>query len=191
MMISKQELLASLPICEDDLTVRAWCREDVDRRAAWPPYPAPYSDFTSSLGSMNHARRDAYFRTRDQDDNRLTLSADILSESCIAHIVIRDLDWQNGMAGNMGFRVHPDWCDKGVGTRVLKVIVAYVAEAGITRLRLDVAEGNARAIRSYEKAGFAEQRRFDRDGVRFLWMELKTNERPTGKSRLPRVPLGT
>ncbi len=153
-MRSKQNLIASLPIREDHVTVRAWCRPDVDRRAAWPPYAPPYSDFTSSLSSMGQTERDAYSRTRDEDQNRITLTGDCLSESCIIHIVIRDVDWRNCIVGNMGFRLHPDWCDRGIGTRVLKSVVARFAEAGIACFRLDVAESNARAIRCYEKAGF-------------------------------------
>ena len=174
-MVSKRNLLASLPIRGDDLTVRAWCREDVGRRAAWPPYPPPYSDFTSSLSTMSQIEREAYFLTRNRDKDRITLTVDRLSDSCIAHIVIRDLDWRNGTVGNMGFRVHPDWCDKGVGTCVLKVVVAHFAMAGIARFRLDVAESNTRAIRCYRKTGFTRTNGFDRDGVHFLWMELKAN----------------
>ena len=137
-MVSKQNLLASLPIRGGDLTVRA-------------------------------------FRTRNKDKDRTTLTADCLSDSCIAHIVIRDVDWRNGAVGNMGFRVHPDWCDKGVGTRVLNLVVAHFAMAGIARFRLDVAESNTRAIRCYEKTGFTQTKGFDRDGVHFLWIELEAN----------------
>jgi RimJ/RimL family protein N-acetyltransferase len=85
----------------------------------------------------------------------------------------------------MGFRVHPNWCDKGIGTRILKLVIAHFAEAGIASFRLDVAEPNARAIRCYEKAGFSRTKHFDHNGIPFLWMELKTNGRPTTGHTVP------
>ena len=74
----------------------------------------------------------------------------------------------------MGIRIHPNWCDRGVGTRALKATIGRFAEAGIDRFRLDVAEPNARAIRCYEKVGFSPAERFDRDGVPFVWVELRS-----------------
>ena len=126
-MTSEQNLLASLPFRDNDLAVRAWSREDVDRRAAWPPYPAPYSDFTSRLIGLDEAQRDDYFRTRNDDRTRITLTADLLLDSCIAHIVLREADWQKGVVGNMGFRVHPERCDRGLGTRILKLGILAVS----------------------------------------------------------------
>ena len=40
---AKKNLIASLPILDSDFTIREWCREDVDQRAAWPSYPSPYT----------------------------------------------------------------------------------------------------------------------------------------------------
>ena len=182
MMITKQNLLACLPIRDDDLTIRAWRGDDVDRRAAWPPYPPPCSDFTTNLSRMSEADRDSYFRTRDEDQSRITLIGDFPTDACVAHIGVCDADWHSGTMGNMGFRVHPDWCNKGVGSRVLELVVAHFAGVGITCFRLDVAESNSRAIRCYEKVGFVVTEDFDRDGILFYWMELNVNERPTTAS---------
>lgn len=100
----------------------------------------------------------------------------------------------------MGIRVHPDWCNKGVGTEALRALADWAFRQGITSLRLDVCAANPRAIRCYEKTGFVRTGEFwhedpaqDRasvnrpgnevlkshvrfDGpipqIRFYWMEL-------------------
>jgi len=77
---SKQRFMASLPIHDGDLVIREWTREDVDRRAAWPPYQAPYSVFTSSLADMDSTERDAYFQSRDEREDRITLTVDLADE---------------------------------------------------------------------------------------------------------------
>ena len=181
---SKQGLLDCLAIDDGDLTVRGWCRRDVDLRAEWPPYPPPYSEFTSAIGAMAPAERDAYYRVRDQDQRRITLTADHASESCIAHMALLDANRGEGTVDNMGLRVHPNWCGRGVGTRVLRLVVTRLTDAGFQHFRLDVSEANARAIRCYEKVGFVRTEPFNRDGVPFCWMALESSEVEHGMDQI-------
>jgi len=190
MTISKHDLLGHLPLHCGELTVRAWCRDDIDRRAAWRPYPPPYSNFSATLGGMAAAERDTYFWDRDEDSSRVTLTVDHPSQATVGHIVLRQIDWKNGTVGNMGVRIHPDWCDQGIGTGIVETIVSCLSASGIARFRLDVAGTNARAIRCYEKAGFVKTKDFDRNGVPFLWMEFTASGRPTNPSNRHGGPRG-
>lgn len=58
--------------------------------------------------------------------------------------------------------VHPEWQGKGVGTRLFQAL--FAAAAGLTprveRIELMVREGNANAIRLYERLGFRIEGRF-------------------------------
>jgi RimJ/RimL family protein N-acetyltransferase len=83
-----------------------------------------------------------------------------------------------------------EYWDRGYGTDAMNVILRYAfEEANLDRVSLTVFEYNARAIRSYEKAGFRHEGRFrkylNRDGKRWdmlvmgilrdEWMELQTS----------------
>ena len=92
MKVSKQSLLSLLPIREEDLAIREWTREDVDRRAAWPPYQAPYDVFTSSLADMDSTERDAYFQNRDEREDRISLTVDLAAEACIGSVALLKID---------------------------------------------------------------------------------------------------
>lgn len=199
-MPTKQGLLNALPIRETDLTIREWQREDLDELANWPSYPPGFEGFNLGYASMTREERDVRFRSRSGEPARIVLTADHRTQVAIAYLSLIDIDWQAGMVGNMGFRVHPLWCDRGVGTRILVATADWGFSRGLTRFRLDVAASNARAARCYDKAGFTKtgefwqedeglrdidlsEPRFDSvrphvrlDGevpqLRFYWMEL-------------------
>ncbi len=171
-MISKDKLLSSLPLCESSLTLRPSCREDIDRCADWPPYPPPYSYFNSDLAFLSESARNASFAERNQDPTRVSITVDHDTQPVIGFVVLHDIDWSMGAIGNMGLRIHPLWCDKGIGTAVMNIIAINLTRIGAVRFRFDVQEENSRAIRCYEKVGFTRMERFDRYGIPFLWMEL-------------------
>jgi len=173
MALSREALLAALPITHGDLTIRPWMRQDVDLRAEWPAYPPPYSVFTSSLGDLTPPERDAYFAARDSNPARITLTVDHREQPAIGYLVLSNMDWAAGRVGNMGVRVHPDWCDRGIGTAAMRCVAEWCARCGMRSLCLDVAEPNRRAVRCYEKVGFCKESTFTApDGVPFWVMAL-------------------
>ncbi|MEI6150381.1 MAG: GNAT family N-acetyltransferase [bacterium] len=187
MKIEKNGLLQSLPLAAGDLRIRRWTRQDVDRRAAWPKYPKPYAAFNGTLHRLSPSERDEYFKIRDEDVDRITLAVEHITAATIGHVVLKDIDWARVIVGNMGVRVHPCWCDRGIGTTMLAAVVGWLADHGVTRIALDVAAANARALRCYGKVGFVQSKGFDRDGVPFVWMEWKPRRRATAaSSRVPR-----
>jgi RimJ/RimL family protein N-acetyltransferase len=153
--------------------MRVWRRDDVEARAAWPPYPPPYEPFTSGLARMSAQEKDSYFAERDEAADRVTLTVDHATQPVIGLVILCEINWQGGIAGNMGVRLHPDWCDKHIGTAMMRAVVRHFTTAGLSRLRLDVAALNTRAVRCYENAGFVPTGSFERDGGTFLWMEAR------------------
>jgi RimJ/RimL family protein N-acetyltransferase len=170
MNFERNSLLLSLPIKAGAGSIRRWTRDDVERRAAWPEYPEQYSAFNGTLHLLSQHERDEYFSSRERDPNRVTLALDHAPATTIGHVVVKEIDWVNGTVGNMGVRLHPDWCDQGVGTAMMLGTVGWLGDFGAKRISLDVALANTRALCCYEKAGFVPGRQFERDGVSFTWM---------------------
>ncbi len=50
--------------------------------------------------------------------------------------------------------VHPDYREKGIGTRLLKEMIAYGVSREITSFTLEVKVSNQKAINLYKKEGF-------------------------------------
>jgi len=51
--------------------------------------------------------------------------------------------------------LHPDWQERGLGSRLLQHCERAAREAGATQLRLAVNKRNVKAIAAYERNGFA------------------------------------
>jgi RimJ/RimL family protein N-acetyltransferase len=198
---SKESMLAALPVSQGSLTLRRWTRAETCARSQWPPYPAEYSAFDFALAGASQDELDRHFLIRDQDPGRIPLAADCAGQQAFAYFALHEIDWEKRTVGNVGFRLHPDWCGRGFGPRILRLAAAWCRDCGIHSIRLDVAAANTRAVRCYEKAGMrriGEFWREDRelggidiarpehdalrphfrieDGVpkvRFWWMELK------------------
>ncbi len=62
--------------------------------------------------------------------------------------------------------LHPDWCNRGLGTDALRTLARHLFEdLGHHRLTIDPTVSNARAIASYRKVGFRDvgvMRRYER-----------------------------
>lgn len=198
-------MLASLPIREADLLIRSWGRDDLDALARWPGYPSPYEAFNLPFAGMTATELERSFQSRNEEPDRITVIVDHAAQPVIGYFVLVQIDWKGRRVGNMGCRLHPSWCDRGIGTSVMRTISNWCFDCGMKRVRLDVAAANPRAIRCYEKAGFVAAGEFWRDDnalrtigisrpeydslrphvrwdgatpqVRFLWMELTRETR--------------
>ena len=177
----RRKLIQELPIIGPDLIIREFERSDMDLLAAWPSYPHPYASFTFSFSNLDSADMDSLYRERYGDENRISLVADHLASQAVGYISLIEIDWQRRGCRNIGIRVHPEWCGKGVGTVMLAAVSEWWFCSGMNKLRLDVASSNQRAIRCYEKVGFTIYGEFwkamdDLKGVNFAdpkWHFLK------------------
>jgi RimJ/RimL family protein N-acetyltransferase len=115
-MATKEAVLRALPVVQGDLTIRNWTRQDVDLLASWPAYPSPYEGFEFSFARMDSIARDEAFRARQEKPDATVLVVDHTRQPAIAYLALRSIDWLEGRVGNLGFRVHPVWCNRGLGT---------------------------------------------------------------------------
>ncbi len=171
--IAKEDMLRKLPIREAELTVRSCTRQDLDTLARWPKYPWPYEAFALGFAGLNPAERDQLFEARVTNPCRLTLVADHARQACVGYLALVQIDWSSGVVGNMAFRIAPSWCDRGVGTQMMRNVSGWYFHGGLSVLRLDVAASNLRAIRCYEKAGFAKTQEFWRRDESLKHVDLK------------------
>jgi len=153
-MLSRTELMSTLPVRQDDLLIREWTRHDVDPLSAWPRYPFPYEAFQFSFTTMSPTEKDEAFKARQRMPDRLSLVIDHAGRTAIGYIAPILMDWSAGTIGNVSFRIHPAWCNQGLGTAALRTVTRWSFERGIRSWRLDVAASNARAIRCYTRVGF-------------------------------------
>ena len=202
MRSSKKRMLEALPVCEGPLTLRRWRKEDTYARAAWPSYPPEYAAFNFALAGASQEELDRHFLARDRDPSRIPLAADHADQPVISYFALHEIDWVERTVGNVGFRVHPDWCSRGYGPRIVRLAAGWCGGCGIRSIRLDVGAPNLRAVRCYEKAGMVKRDEFWRPDpalagidiadsrhdalrphfrieagvphVRFWWMELST-----------------
>jgi len=82
-----------------------------------------------------------------ENDNKVTGMCKLVPQQHrIAHIV-----YLGGVA------IHPSYTGKGFGQKMIEEIKEYVKQKGFLRIELSVAVINEKAVRLYEKAGFAKE----------------------------------
>lgn len=170
---NKERLLCKLPFKVDDFTIRELSREDIDIYASWPDYPSPYEMFNSSLKTKPISARDTRWESYCKDNNLITLVVEHEKEKVVGKFSLVDVNWKEMSVENMGIRVHPHWCNKGHGTKILKSISHWCFKNGIEKIRFDVLSTNQRAVKSYENAGYRIIDEFKRGDAIFYLMELK------------------
>jgi len=161
-MPARAELISHFPILAPPCCVRPLELADTHRFAAWPNYPFPYEPFDMSYKRVSPEEREPAFRKREQDSSRFTFAIDG-EIACAGYLCLFEIDWQKATVGNMSYRIHPDWCGKGIGSAALKAVTELCLDCGFESLSLDVAASNTRAVRCYEKCGFRTTGEFFRD----------------------------
>jgi len=156
--------------------VRRCTRDDYRLLAAWPPYPPRYECFRFSFADLPPAERDRVFEERDRRDDRFQLAVDLRENVAVAYVNFQKVDWNAGTMENMGIRVHPSFCNRGIGTAMLIMIRDWWFEQGMKSLRLDVAGPNTRAQRCYEKVGFVRTGEFWREDSALAGGDLSGEE---------------
>jgi len=150
----RDRVLGSLPIIGGNLRIRLCERSDYDALAGWPPYQWPYDGFNLRFTSMSGAELDQLHDDRLREEDRVTLVADSGLDLAVGYVALVQINWEEGVAENMAIRLHPDHCDRGIGTRMLEQVRDWWFRCGMKGLRLDVAATNHRAVRSYLNACF-------------------------------------
>lgn len=153
--VDKGRLSRSFPMVTGELCVRVWERDDVDRLATWPAYPFPFERFDLGYRSTTPGERYRLFERFCAYPDRLLLIGDVGTTQTVMFASLNMINGEKRTIGNMGYRIHPSWCDQGIGTRFIRIIADTCFASGVESFRFDVAASNPRAVRCYEKAGFA------------------------------------
>lgn len=169
----KKTFLTSLPFKVDEFTVRELNRKDIDIYVNWPEYPYPYKMFNTSLKYKPLSERDNRWEDYCTNNNTISLVVEHKEEEVVGKFSLTKIDWKEMCVNNMGIRIHPQWCSKGYGTRLLKGISDWCFNNGIVKIKFDVLSTNQRAVKSYKNVGYKIIDEFECRNAIFYWMELR------------------
>jgi len=133
--------------------IRRYRRSDVDAQCTWPKFEDPIEP-SWNLDLRTPAEREHYWRTRCRGPDYVRFAIDTSEGRMIGFVSLRGIDRRRKVA-RLGIGLSPDLVGRGYGTEALKAFLHYYFETlKFTRIVLDVAASNERAIRCYRKCGF-------------------------------------
>jgi diamine N-acetyltransferase len=136
--------------------LRELVRADVDQMADWPRFIEPELQWANLELSTVRDRDAWYERSRSNVARRrfTIFSRDAVRPRCVGTIGLRNVDFRYG-EGTLGIIVNASDVGRGYGTDAIKALLRYAFEnLGLRKVYLDVAEGNDRAMRCYDRIGF-------------------------------------
>ena len=141
------------------------------------------NDLTGTTATFTREQIDEWVALRPVADERLDLAiVETATGEFAGEVVINDFDSE---AKSANFRIAlrgADWYGRGLGGEATELVVRHVFETiGLNSLTLDVRADNVRAIRAYERAGFARTGETDADGHTWVDMELTREQWEAGR----------
>lgn len=135
------------------VSIRPLTQADLEQMANWRPFDDPlFADANWPQRSPGEVKR--WYARHSRDPQRLLCAVVAESGQLIGSITLRERDGRR--SARLGITLGVDFVDQGYGTEALTVFLDYYfKELGFEKLVLDVAGYNRRAIRVYEKLGFA------------------------------------
>lgn len=149
--------------------------EDADNDYRWQTDPE-LSDL-DAIEPLNMDFSDYIIEYRDALKHpspfRRPLAVETLDGEHIGNCVWYNID-KTGRQSEVGIMIgNRDYWNKGYGTDVMKTLVNYIFRStNFNRVYLKTLEKNLRAQGSFVKAGFTPCGKIERDGYKFLLMEL-------------------
>jgi RimJ/RimL family protein N-acetyltransferase len=126
--------------------------DDLDDIGRWPPFIEPELQWANS-DLRSPAQRRLWFRHEMYDPTRKRLAI-VVEGRLVGVLGLREIDYRRRRA-TIGIRLSAAEVDRGYGTDAIIALFTYAfGRLGLERLDLDVAEGNRRAQRCYQKCGF-------------------------------------
>ena len=113
---------------------------------------------TGTRGTFTLEQTERWYASRADADDRIDLAiVDLATDAYAGEVVLHEYDAGNNACG---FRIGMlgRFADRGLGTEATRLAVGWAFEvAGVHRVELHVYAFNPRAIRVYEKVGFARE----------------------------------
>lgn len=133
--------------------LRELARADVDLMADWPPFDEPELRW-ANLELTTARERDAWFDRSRSNSTRRRFTIWDRAGRAVGTIGLRNIDFRYG-EGTLGIIVNAADVSHGYGTDAVRTIARFGFEQlRLRKVYLDVAEGNDRAQRCYERVGF-------------------------------------
>jgi RimJ/RimL family protein N-acetyltransferase len=134
------------------VVLRELTRADVDLMAEWPRFAEPDLQW-ANLDLLTARERDAWFERSRSNLTRRRFTIWV-QDRAVGTIGLRNIDLRYG-EGTLGIIVNEADVSRGYGTDAIRALVGYAFDRlGLRKVYLDVAEGNERAQRCYDRVGF-------------------------------------
>ena len=136
------------------------------------------NDLTATTATFTFDQIRDWCATRTAQDERLDLAiVENATGAYAGEVVLNEYDAASDAAN---FRIAlrgPAWYGRGLGTEATRLIVDHgLHTIGLSRITLAVLARNARAIRTYEKAGFRRTDETIEDGQTWVQMEIGSRD---------------
>lgn len=136
------------------VTVRWWERRDDTAQRRWPEYTDPLS-MLWNIPRNTSFYDNLFFATSTLSNSRRIWAIDNNDGKLIGRISLRDINQHRGQA-RLGISLGESYVSQGLGTEAMCLFLDYFfTELDFTIMVLDVAAFNVRAVRCYERLGFA------------------------------------
>jgi diamine N-acetyltransferase len=144
----------ALEVAEGERVIlRELTRGDVDEMARWPRFDEPELQW-ANIELRTQRERDAWYERSRSNATRRRFTIFARDGHCVGTIGLRNIDLRFG-EGTLGIIVNAADVGGGYGTDAVRTIARYAFERlGLRKVYLDVAEGNDRARRCYDRVGF-------------------------------------
>ncbi|WP_430883331.1 GNAT family N-acetyltransferase [Fusibacter sp. JL216-2] len=172
-VLSRESITQELPLEFNNLIIRELERADIDNYANWPMYQGYRKMFNSSLKSRPYSDREKRWNNYLNGTSSVAIILESKSEKTLGQFFLLDIDWETRSVGNMSIRLHPEYCDQGIGAMALKKTVEFVFSQGMYSIEFDVLASNIGAVKSYKKAGFSIKEEIEKDNALFYIMSIQ------------------
>jgi len=145
-----------MPILEGSKTVlRNYARSDFAEQVLWER-PGNPLEAVWHLRVPHGMDPDEYYAQRILTSGEDRYAVDDREGRLVGVLSLREVDRERGRA-RLGIVIHRAETNKGFGTDAIRTLCEHVFMVlGYSKLVLDVARANPRALRCYEKCGFVE-----------------------------------
>ena len=132
--------------------IRPWQRRDSLAQELWPRYIEPFSSLWNIPRTIFY---DDDLLRSGWSSQRYAWAIDDQQNRMVGRISLREIDTRRGSA-RLGISLSQTHVGQGLGTEALTLFLDYYfGPLGYMTMNLDVAAINKRAVRCYERLGFA------------------------------------
>lgn len=148
------------PFGNEVVSLRLVEEKDLQTTLAWRNRDEARIWFKTSSQITFEQHQAWFYRYFDKDDDFLFVVES--NGQIVGQASVYDIRWDEGSAEIGRFLVAPESAGKGYIGKACEALVVFCAETfNLQYLFLEVLEANERALRLYQRNGFAEERRYD------------------------------